>query len=451
MNLDLTQGDIASLIKKLAIPSSIGFFFHTMYNVTDTYFAGLISTDALSALTLSFSIFFMMIALAGGMSEAATALVGNALGEKQKDRAVHIALNSLAFAFVLSFILSFIGILSTPFLISILGAEGEYLSLSLEYINIILYGSLFFVFSFFLNALLNAVGDTVSFRNILIFSSFLNIFLDYWFVLGGLGLEALGIKGISIATVLTEFLTALYLFYKLRKTPLLKGKFVFDIKVFKTLLYQGFPPSINMIMMASGIFIMTYFITPFGNEVVAAFGIGMRIEQIVLMPTIGLNVAVLAIVSQNYGAKNYERIRKTIKVSLFYGASLSFLGLVLLLLFAQDMMHFFTNDAKVIYEGVIYLRVEAFIIFSFVLIFVYLALLQGLQKPAFIFYISIFRQIVAPILLLSLFAYLGLGLLWIWLGIAVIVSLSALITWRYSIKKLKEVDNNVINNGYYSK
>jgi len=162
--------------------------------------------------------------------------------------------------------------------------------------------------------------------------------------------------------------------------------------VFKALLYQGFPPSINMIMMASGIFIMTYFITPFGNEVVAAFGIGMRIEQIVLMPTIGLNVAVLAIVSQNYGAKNYERIRKTIKVSLFYGASLSFLGLILLLLFAQDMMHFFTDDIKVIYEGVIYLRIEAFIIFSFVLIFVYLALLQGLQKPAFIFYISIFRH-----------------------------------------------------------
>lgn len=86
MHIDLTQDDIKVQIKKLAIPASVGFFFHTMYNVTDTYFAGLISTQALSALTLSFSIFFMMIAFAGGMSEAVTALVGNALGKKTMPR-----------------------------------------------------------------------------------------------------------------------------------------------------------------------------------------------------------------------------------------------------------------------------------------------------------------------------------------------------------------------------
>ena len=80
MYLDLTTGDIKVQVKKLAIPSSIGFFFHTMYNVTDTYFAGLISTQALSALTLSVSIFFMVIAFASGMSQAVTALVGNTLG-----------------------------------------------------------------------------------------------------------------------------------------------------------------------------------------------------------------------------------------------------------------------------------------------------------------------------------------------------------------------------------
>ena len=88
MHIDLTQGDIKVQIKKLAIPASIGFFFHTMYNVTDTYFAGFISTQALSALTLSFSIFFMMIAIAGGMSEAVTSLVGNALGRGSRDKAV---------------------------------------------------------------------------------------------------------------------------------------------------------------------------------------------------------------------------------------------------------------------------------------------------------------------------------------------------------------------------
>jgi len=441
MNIDLTQGDIKEQIKKLAIPSSIGFFFHTMYNVTDTYFAGLISTQSLSALTLSFSIFFMMIAFAGGMSEAATALVGNALGKKDKKRASHIALNTLLFALCLSFVLTAVGLASTPYLMQVLGAKGAYLEESLAYINVILYGSIFFVFSFFINALLNSVGDTISFRNILIFSAFLNIALDYWFVFGGLGIEPLGVTGISLATILTEFITMVYLFYKLQKTPLLQNKksFYFDKNVFKELLKQGFPPSTNMVLMATGIFIMTYFAAPFGKEVVAAFGIGMRIEQIILMPTIGLNVAVLAIVAQNNGALNYKRIHETVKISLYYGGLISIIGMLLLLLGAEVFMRFFTEDIKVIEEGILYLRIEAFILYSFVIIFVHLAMLQGIEKPGFIFYISIFRQILAPIILLSICSYLGLGLIWIWLAIAFIVTFSAGVTWMYAWRKLEEV------------
>jgi len=441
MHLDLTQGDIKTQIKKLSIPASIGFFFHTMYNVTDTYFAGQISTQALSALTLSFSLFFMMIAIAGGMSEAVTALVGNALGKQDRPMAVHIALNALVFAFFLSFMLTIIGVSSTPYLMSLLGAHGFYLEESLDYINVILYGSVFFVFAFFINALLNAVGDTVSFRNILIFSAGLNVVLDYWFVYGGLGVEPLGVRGISTATVITEFITVLYLGYKLTKTPLLDGyrAFNFDGAVFKSLITQGFPPSVNMVMMATGIFIITYFAAPYGQEVVAAFGIGMRIEQIILMPTIGLNVAVLAIVAQNNGAKQFKRIEETLKIALYYGGLISILGMLLLLVGAEQFMQFFTKDSNVIEAGAVYLRVEAFILYSFVVIFVHLAMLQGIEKPGFIFYISIFRQILAPIILLSLLAYLDLDVVWIWIGIALIVTFSAFVTWRYSIEKLAEV------------
>ncbi|MFA6188202.1 MAG: MATE family efflux transporter [Sulfuricurvum sp.] len=443
MHLDLTQGDIKTQIKKLSIPASIGFFFHTMYNVTDTYFAGLLSTQALSSLTLSFSLFFMMIAIAGGMSEAVTALVGNALGKKDRSMAVHIALNALVFAFFLSFILTIIGVLSTPYLMSLLGAHGFYLEESLDYINVILYGSVFFVFVFFINALLNAVGDTVSFRNILIFSAFLNVVLDYWFVYGGLGIRPFGVSGISTATVITESIAVIYLFYKLTKTPLLDGyrEFSLDSTVFKSLIVQGLPPSVNMVMMATGIFIITYFAAHFGQEVVAAFGIGMRIEQIILMPTIGLNVAVLAIVAQNNGAKQFERIKQTLKIALYYGGLISLLGMLLLLGGAEQFMQFFSQDIKVIEAGVLYLRVEAFILFSFVVIFVHLAMLQGIEKPGFIFYISIFRQILAPILILSLMTYLGLEVVWIWLGIALTVTLSAFVTWRYSVDKLEEISH----------
>jgi putative MATE family efflux protein len=275
---------------------------------------------------------------------------------------------------------------------------------------------------------------------VLIFTAIANIFLDYWFVLGGLGIDPMGIKGIALATVIAEAITFLYLFYRVRKTPLLQSysAFYVDRGVFTALLKQGLPPSTNMVLMATGIYIITYFAAPFGKEVLAAFGIGMRIEQIILMPAIGLNVAVLAIVSQNNGAKEFERIAQALKLALYYGLLVSLLGMLLLLGGAEELMGVFSSDAKVIKEGALYLRIEAFILFSFVVIFVNLAMLQGIEKPVFIFYISLFRQIVAPILLLSIFAYFGLGVVWIWLGIAAIVTLSAVMTWQYSKKRLLE-------------
>ncbi len=145
MHIDLTQGDIGKHIKTLAIPASIGFFFHTMFNVTDTWFAGTISTQALAALSLSFPIFFMIVAIAGGMSEAVTALVGNALGKGEMAKAQHIAQNALVLAAVLSMVLTLIGYISAPFLMRQLGAEDAYLAEALGYINIIIYGAAFFV------------------------------------------------------------------------------------------------------------------------------------------------------------------------------------------------------------------------------------------------------------------------------------------------------------------
>jgi Na+-driven multidrug efflux pump len=194
-----------------------------------------------------------------------------------------------------------------------------------------------------------------------------------------------------------------------------------------------------MIMMATGIFIITYFASSYGQEVIAAYGIGMRIEQIVLMPTIGLSVAVLAIVSQNNGAKQFDRIEETLNISLYYGAIISLVGMFLLLVGAEQFIHFFSEDRIVIEEGALYLRVEAFILFSFVVIFVHLSLLQAIERPGFIFYISIFRQVIAPIVLLGVLSSLGLEVVWIWIGIASIVTFSAFVTWRYSRTKLNEV------------
>lgn len=434
MHIDLTQGIIKQHIIKLALPAVVGYFFHTMFNVTDTFFAGIISTQALAALSLSSSIFFMVLAIGIGMSEAVTSLVGNALGENNIQKAQHIALNAVAFALLLSILLSALGVMCTPFLVGALG-DPSYTAETLDYINLILYGAFFFVGAFFFNALLNATGDTKSFRNVLIVTAFLNILLDYLFI----EQFQMGVRGIAMATIIAEAITLFYLFYRVRKTKLWSGfnAFKYDKNVIKALSKQGFPPSINMFMMAFGMYIITYFVAPFGKEAVGAFGIGMRIEQIFLMPIIGLNIATLAIISQNNGAKAYARITPTLRFAIRYGWIISSIGVTAFLLFAEYFASLLTSDIEVIKQTALYLRVCGLASYGFVVIFIYIAMLQGIGQPAVIMPISIYRQVIAPVILFTLLAYFGFGIFALWIGLDMIIFSSALFLWWYGEKKLK--------------
>ncbi|MFT5660099.1 MAG: putative MATE family efflux protein [Sulfurimonas sp.] len=436
MHIDLSQGIIKEHMVKLAVPAVVGYFFHTMFNVTDTFFAGLISTQALAALSLSASVFFMILAIGIGMSEAVTSLVGNALGEKNTKKAQHIVLNAIVFAFFLSIALAILGVLFVPLLIEALG-DPSYRQETLDYINLILYGSIFFIGTFFFNAFLNAIGDTKSFRNILIITAFLNIFLDYLFI----KYFDMGVSGIAIATVISEAISMVYLFYKVQQTKLYTGfrTFTYDSQVIIELLKQGFPPSINMFMMAFGMYIITYFVAPFGKEAVAAFGIGMRIEQIFLMPVIGLNIATLAIVSQNNGAKAYTRILPTVHLGLRYGWAISSIGVTTFLIFAPFLASLMTSDGAVIEHTALYLRISGVASYAFVVIFIYIAMLQGIGQPNVIMPVSIYRQVIAPLIVFSLLAWMSVGILSLWITLDIIIFSSALFLWWYGEKKLESL------------
>jgi putative MATE family efflux protein len=434
MHIDLTQGVIKEHIVKLAVPAVVGYFFHTMFNVTDTIFAGMISTQALAALSLSGAIFFMVLAIGIGMSEAVTSLVGNSFGKKDIKKAEQIVLNSLVFAVILSIFLTMIGLFGVPYLVDALG-DPSYVAETYEYINPILFGAFLFILAFFLNAILNATGDTKSFRNILIFTAILNVFLDYLFI----KVFHLGVSAIAYATLISEAITVIYLFYKVRRTKLWCGfnELKLNIDIMKELLKQGFPPSINMFMMAFGIYIITYFVAPFGKEAVGAFGIGMRIEQIFLMPVVGINIAVLSIISQNNGAKTFSRIPETVKLAITYGWVMSTLGVTSFFVLGEFFASFMTSDPLVIEHTSLYLRVAGLASYAFVVIFVYIGMLQGIAKPAVIFPISVYRQVVAPIIVFSALAYFEFSIIAMWIALDLIIFSSALYLWWYGEKKLK--------------
>ena len=442
--VNITTDPVPRVIGAIAVPASVGFFFNTMFNVVDTYFAGVISTQALAALSLSFPVFFIIIALGSGVATGTTALMATALGAGEIDRARMFAVQGFVFGGLLSIILTAVGLVASQPVFSVLGASGNYMETALLYMETIFHGAFFFIMAYMLNAVLNALGDTRSFRNVLVATFFLNILLDPWFIYGWFGFPALGIRGIALATVVCQVIGCLYLGYRVYRTDLMCRDCIREAvpkaHAFREIFAQGLPTSMNFITVGLGIFVITYFISSYGKEAVAAYGVATRIEQILLLPVLGLNIATLTIVAQHNGARLFERIFDTVGAALRYGGLVMAAGTIVLFLGAGPLMGLFTDDAAVVGIGTYYLRIAAFLLYSYVILYVNVAALQGMKEPGYGLAIGMLRQIVLPLVVFPLLSrFFHLELKGIWWGIFIINWFAAALTVLYTRGRLRKI------------
>lgn len=443
-NKYLTEEEIPKLLKQIAIPASTGMFFNTMYNVVDTFYAGLISTHAVAALSLSFMFFFVIMGMGYGFSSAITALIGNAMGKRRHLLASIYAHKGVIFIPLVGVVLTIVGYIWAPTLFKLLGASQEYLQISLDYIYTILMGTIFFMFNFAFNAILVSRGDTKSYRNSLIFGFFANMILNPLFIYGFLFIPAMGIKGIALATVFIQLINMVYLLRKVLDTKLIHFNklvyFIPNLRIYKTIFKQGFPASLNMLTMAIGSIILMYFVSTYGYEAVAGYGIGFRVEQIMLLPALGLSTATLAIVSNNYGAKKYDRVAETLYTALKYGFMISIFGISFLYIFGELLISQFDSNPIVTKFGVDYLHIEVWIFFAFVTLFVCVSTLQGIKKPKMIFYVGLYRQIVAKLIVASIIVtYLQLEITYLWYGVLVMIYSAAIFMFFYTRKIIQTI------------
>ena len=411
--IDLKKDSIYSLFIKIAVPSSIGTIFQNLYSIVDSIFAGqMISESALAAIGQIFPIYFVIIALGIGLSIGTTSLIANSIGESNLENSGKIFSQSFILSILVSIIITIVGINISPHIINSINNDKETLELSIKYINIIFFGSIFIFILMSINSSLSAQGDTKSYRNVLIFSFFLNIILNPILISGKILsfqiISPLGIEGIAYATIISQFVGIFYLFIKLSKTRIFKYvqlTIIPNLKIISNILSQGIPASIGMMMIAVGSYLLIYFVGIFGVEAIAGYTSAGRYEQLFFLPLLGLSTATVSIVGQNFGAKQYQRVLETYKKGIKIGVIvLTFLGLIIFLS-AEIAMNLFTDNANVKQYGSDYLKISALMFPAFPFFFIGNATFQGLKRAIIVMYMAIMRFVLMPFIMISIIFY----------------------------------------------
>ena len=436
--MDLNKDPIRQLLRKLAIPASVGMFFNTMYYVVDNFYAGMLSSTALAGISLAAPIYFMGLAISIGVGQGANALVGNALGAGDQQQAEKIAGHAISFAWITALIVGLVILILAPQLFATMGAEGDYTDDALRYLTIILPTLVFLAHGMAANGILNSLGDTVSFRNSLFVAFLANIILDPLLMFG----FGWGVYGLATATALTQLGSAIYLTLKVRQSKL--GRSLTPTNLIPSWLYyspllrQSLPASMNMFLIALGSIVITAAVAQFGEDAVAGLGVALRIEQLVLLPTVGLNIAVLSIVSVNFGGKQYQRMTKVATDSITIGITIMIVSGAMLFIFAPSLLSLFTDNAAVINVGTGYLRVEAIVLPAYVISFISGAVLQGMKRPIIPLYFNIVRQIILPLSFIAIaLNILNTSIFGVWWSIAIATWITATIQLLHMRKLIK--------------
>lgn len=433
----LTEGSIPKHLIRLAIPSSIGMVFNTLYNLADYWFAGKLSSDALAGVSIASSVFFLLIASGIGLQIGASAVIAPTIGEKNTVETSRWTKEVLGLSLIASLVIMLLGVLFTKPLVLLLGAEPNVAPFATTYIYWTLVAVPAFMLGFAAAGILMAHGDTKSNRNALALGFALNLVLNplFMFVFGW------GVAGLAIATGLIKVITAAYLIHRIGRvseegTP----KPAFSVSQWMPLIKQVVPASFNMLSVILGSFITVALIGRFGSQHVAGFSIGLRLEQLLLLPALGMNAAVMALVGQNYGAGNVERVKQTYAAGLKIGIAMAAVGIPIMLFLSPQLMQFFTQDEEIIATGSAYLRIDAVAFYAYVVLFLTTATLQAIKQPAFPMALGLARHLIVPVTInVILIVYLSFPMLSVFytvIGVVLVSAVTSHVFTRWRLNKL---------------
>lgn len=359
---DLTVGSISKNIWILALPLIVTNMFESAFNIVDMFWVGRLGPEALAAVSMSGIVIMVMFFLLLGVGIGTISLIARYIGAKKDDSANNVAMQSLILATILSVVLGLIGYIFSPHILKVLGADYNVLMLGTGYMRITFAWMLVMVYMLFMSAILQGAGD--SFTPMLVFglSTFINIVLDPFLIFGWGPFPVLGVNGAAWATVIARAVgsvIALNILFKGRshiRIKLNKPEFSIMWKILKI----GIPASMQNILRGLMGVVMVSVVAGFGTFAIAAYGVGIRLIMLVMMPGFAFAAAAQTLVGQNLGAKNPARSERSAWTAFAYYAMFMFVMALLFYFFSNNVIGIFSNNPEVIKIGTDFLRITSF-------------------------------------------------------------------------------------------
>jgi putative MATE family efflux protein len=361
-NNKLLQGPILRSLLTLAIPIVAANILQSAYQLIDAFWVGRLGGAAVAAVSLSFPVMFLMFAVGAGLSIAGSTLIAQYVGAGNYKMVGHVAGQTLVMVILTAVVLGAAGFFLAPSFLRIMGVAPDVYAGALGFMRVSFVG-LVFNFSFFVfNSIMRSIGRPNVPVLIVLGTVLLNFALNPLMIFGWGPIPGHGVMGAALTTLASQSIASIIGIVILRRGShgihVQMSDFIPDFPHVKRAFFLGLPASVELSARALGLMMMTFIVSSFGTLSLAAYGVGGNILQVVVIPAMGLSMAVSALAGQNIGAGNIDRAARIGRLGAFVGfGSLTVLG-ILVFCFSTHLVAFFVPaDAEVIREGALFLRI----------------------------------------------------------------------------------------------
>jgi len=347
---ELGTQKISKLLIKQAVPATIGILVMSLNMIVDTIFVGQwIGVLAIAAITVVLPIAFLISSIGMGIGIGGSSIISRALGANNPEKAFLTFGNQICLTVILAILFVVLGSVFSVPILNLFGAKGEILPIASEYFGVIIYGVPFLAFAMMGNPTIRAEGKPKFAMYAMMVPSVLNILLDILFI----KYFNWGMYGAGMATSIAYASCGLYILYfflsSKSELQIIPKNFKLDFKIVQEIAKLGGVSIVRQSAISILMIVLNYSLYTYGGEIsIAVFGIINRVMMFALSPVLGVSQGFLPVAGFNIGAKKNDRVKETIKKSIYFGSILGTLIFIGIVIFKEQIIWIFTNDATLL-------------------------------------------------------------------------------------------------------